>query len=140
MSFCRGWTARISSARPLRWKLTPGGEPFELARAPSLREFAESESGPVAALFEAVAYPDRFSENLRPLIRKTKGELLKAREQARALLESIRLLKARLGRLGEAMNLQHLYDSNRRLFTIGYNVSRGLTIRPTTICWRVKPV
>lgn len=109
----------------LRWKLTPEGEPIELTRAPSLRELAESDSGPVAALFEAVAYPDRFSESLRPLMRKTEGELLKAREQARVLLESIRLLRARLGQLGEAMNLHYLYDPNRRLFAIGYNVSTG---------------
>jgi len=58
-------------------------------------------------------------------MKKTKGELLKAREQARVLLESIRLLRSRLSRLAEAMNLHYLYDSNRRLFTIGYNVSTG---------------
>ncbi|HEU0005027.1 MAG TPA: glucoamylase family protein, partial [Terriglobia bacterium] len=108
----------------MHWKLTPEGDPIELSRTPSLRELAET-AGPVAAFFKAVAYPDRSSESLRPLMKKTKGELLKAREQARVLLESIRLLRSRLSRLAEAMNLHYLYDSNRRLFTIGYNVSTG---------------
>jgi cyclic beta-1,2-glucan synthetase len=108
----------------LRWKVEAAGG-LGFTQAPSLRELAEWDSGPVAALFDSVAHPERFSEGLRPLIKKTKGELLKAREHARALLESLRLLKAHLGQLGEAMNLRYLYDSERRLFTIGYNLSTG---------------
>ena len=97
----------------------------QLSCAPSLRELAEPNSGPMAALFETVAFPERFPESLRPLLRKTKGELLKAREQAGVMLENLRILRTRLSRLGEAMNLFYLYDSSRRLFTIGYNVSAG---------------
>jgi len=122
------WLDGVSSlADALRSKPTPEGGGFlGLTRAPSLRELAESSSGPMIALFEAVAFPERFPGGLRPLVRKTKGELLKAREQARQMLESIRVLRTRLGRLGEAINLYYLYDSSRRLFTIGYNVSAGV--------------
>lgn len=118
----------LESATPLsdalRWRVMEDGIPLGFTQAPSLRELAESD-GPVAALFEAVAHPERFPEGLRPLIKKTKGSLLKSRKQAQTLLESIRLLRVRLARLGETMNLQHLYDSDRRLFTIGYNLSTG---------------
>ena len=109
----------------LRRKPASEGTLLQLSCAPSLRELAEPNSGPMAALFETVAFPERFPESLRPLLRKTKGELLKAREQARVMLESLRVLRTRLSRLGEAMNLYYLYDSSRRLFTIGYNVSAG---------------
>ncbi len=119
----------LESAGPLsdalHWKVAAETAPMGLARAPSVRELAEMDSGPMAALFQAVAYPDRFPESLRPLMRKAKSELLKAKEQARVLLQSIRVLRSRLGRLGEEMNLHYLYDPHRRLFNIGYNVSTG---------------
>ena len=53
---------------------TSEGEPLlQFNCAPSLRELAEPNSGPMAALFEAVAFPERFPENLRPLITKDQG-------------------------------------------------------------------
>ena len=117
----------LSSANLLSDALRPMPEagPLGLTSAPSLRELAEANSAPMTSLLDAVAFPERFPESVRPLIRKTKSELRKAREQARVMLESIRMLRTRLSRLGEAMNLYYLYDASRRLFTIGYNVSAG---------------
>lgn len=90
--------------------------------APSLQELASEDSGPLSQLQRELgeisnAPPDWLSEIFK--------EIENARLCARKELESIRSILERSARLQAGMSLGFLYDEDRKLFAIGYDVGEA---------------
>ena len=95
-----------------------------LSRAPTLRELA---SGSVRGLTELIALRHRDAEELSPALRSWLDDLERAvaacQGEARLLVESCEATIQALRELEQGTDFRFLYDRERRLFAIGYNVS-----------------
>ncbi|WP_338605599.1 GH36-type glycosyl hydrolase domain-containing protein [Desulfoferula mesophila] len=96
---------------------------LSLAQAPSLRELAAGKYASLTAFMER--YP---TNNDNPQLRGNriailKGEVAKAQWLAGETLAQAKEAMHEMRELGKGMGMGFLYDAQRRLFNIGYNVS-----------------
>jgi cyclic beta-1,2-glucan synthetase len=87
-----------------------------LSEVPSLKDLANGEGAELMVLCQKSpgACPKRLAAGLR-----------RARESAAEMLNRIHLLDCRLEEMDAGTNLRFLYDEEKRIFSIGYNVSLG---------------
>ncbi|HEX2186552.1 MAG TPA: glucoamylase family protein, partial [Chloroflexota bacterium] len=94
-----------------------------LTRAPSLRALASGEFGPLTALLALRAVADELPPALRTWLHEVTEEAARARWLAGEMLGRVQQLMNQAEDLSSEMNMRFLYDPERRLFSIGYNVS-----------------
>ena len=67
------------------------------------------------------------------------GALMNARMSASALLTSYEMLAQQADRLVQEMDYTFLYNAQRHVFHIGYNLENGPFMKIIMICWPLKP-
>jgi cyclic beta-1,2-glucan synthetase len=106
--------------------LAPGLEDAVLAalgRAPSLEELATGDVACIALLESAAGGP--VDDASRDWIRRVLGEFSKSRWLAGEVLGKLDEAARECAEAADRMDLGFLYDPERRLFAVGYNVSEG---------------
>ena len=94
-----------------------------LTRAPSLRALASGEFGPLTALLALRAYASDLPGPLGAWLEEVAEAASRSRWLAGEQLERTERLIAQTEDLASDMNMRFLYDPERKLFAIGYNVS-----------------
>ena len=94
-----------------------------LTEAPSLRRLASGDATGLNELLARYQTVDNPPEVLDQQIKDLKETLAKARWHAGEMLAHAEKTKSEARKLGDAMGMGFLYNAERRLFTIGYNVS-----------------
>ena len=108
--------------------LRPLGEDAITERQRLLRELPPcgdlplGETGVLPGIFPSGGREDRLPAHLRSWLADLRTEIEKAREASDALLARARRLAQMSEDLASAMDMQFLYDADRRLFAIGYQV------------------
>lgn len=100
----------------------PGWRRQILAEAPSLRTLASGEWTPLTNLRETCAQAGDALQPLRGWLAGVVTATSTAQVEAGALLARAELLISQCDDLADDMNMRFLYDEDRRLFTVGFNV------------------
>ncbi len=96
-----------------------------LLTAPSLQDIA-SGSSPCIQLLTALRREGRdAASGVSAWIDRVLGAFEKSKWLAGEMLAACGRLSSDICRLSDSMNMRFLYDSSRRLFSVGYNVSEG---------------
>ncbi len=94
-----------------------------LSRAPSLRALASGEFGPLTALLALRAYASDLPGPLGAWLERVAEATSRSRWLAGEQLARAQQLIAQTEDLSSDMNMRFLYDPERKLFAIGFNVS-----------------
>ncbi|HVG99112.1 MAG TPA: glucoamylase family protein [Chloroflexota bacterium] len=94
-----------------------------LRQAPSLRALASGEFGPLTALLALRAYASDLPGPLGAWLEQVAEATSRSRWLAGEQLDKVQRLIAQTEDLASDMNMRFLYDPERKLFAIGYNVS-----------------
>lgn len=94
-----------------------------LTKAPSLRELASGNSTALNELWACLHAEGDSSEGLDGPLNLLRETMAKAQWHAGEMLAKTQEVMGRARALGDGMGMGFLYNPDRRLFTIGYNVS-----------------
>jgi hypothetical protein len=96
-----------------------------LSRIPELRELPGSYDEIESAIYKLLDAPEEWPGEYRGLLFQLSGEVRHARSRARVLLNNFQWQARIAGRLVDDMDFAFLFDSDRDLMHIGYNVDAG---------------
>src|SRR4029079_9707908 len=98
-----------------------------LRHLPSWGELSRGEADVLPDISAVGSSEESLTPHLRSWMEELRTELKKMRESADVLLEHARHLAQTSEDLADAMDMQFLYDADRRLFAIGYQVGAPRT-------------
>ncbi|PYV93515.1 MAG: hypothetical protein DMG05_01380 [Acidobacteria bacterium] len=98
----------------------------ELFQVPSLKALAEEELKSLSSLVEAEGQVPEMPLPFKAWLNRLVEKFALARRHAGEILDQAEILVRRMRHLGEGIDLRFLYDPDRKVFSIGYNVGTGL--------------